>query len=413
VSVLDLATLRCVLDSTAATVRDRAEQVDREAVFPTANLGLLRESGLLGLLVPKKYGGPGGSLANAVETSHVLGGACLTTALIWAMHTQQVDTLVRFGSDELKDKVLPDIAEGETYVASMTTETSKGGYLLSAESAVSEQPNGFQLVRECPIVTGGEHADGFLVTARASEDAPASAVSLVYLEGGSVTVEARDRWAPMGMRGTQSVGIRLSGPVDSSQIVGDTGKFRDVALDSMIPVTHLVWAASWLGAAHQCLADVVRLARSTGRPRGLDIRSDLTRFRLGQIRVELEIVSAYLASTLQEVIKSREAGRSLDRRPLQIQLNSLKVIAAERSFSAVDQLIELCGLGVGYLGSGLPNLERAFRDLRSASLNYSNERLLKSIGAFTALDRGQELLGTASWQSMQCSGEVVRPSVDE
>ncbi|NIL64671.1 hypothetical protein [Salinispora arenicola] len=57
----------------------------------------------------------------------------------------------------------------------------------------------------------------------------------------------------------------------------------------------------------------------------------------------------------------------------QLLINNLKVQAAEQCFGAADEMVELVGLRHGYLRSSSLYLERVFRDLRSASLNYAND----------------------------------------
>jgi acyl-CoA dehydrogenase len=53
----------------------------------------------------------------------------------------------------------------------------------------------------------------------------------------------------------------------------------------------------------------------------------------------------------------------------------------------VDGLLEVAGLFTGYKRDSAIPLERIFRDLRSASLNFANDRLLTMNGALTLLDR--------------------------
>ncbi|CAM5289434.1 hypothetical protein SALBM311S_09840 [Streptomyces alboniger] len=55
-------------------------------------------------------------------------------------------------------------------------------------------------------------------------------------------------------------------------------------------------------------------------------------------------------------------------------------------------MIALTGLSTGYLTQSAIPLERAFRDLRSAALNISNERLLTETGSLALLDRKTTLL---------------------
>jgi acyl-CoA dehydrogenase len=373
------------------TLSRHAAEVDRTACFPLDSVRELRDNGLFGLLVPRQYGGMGGDLGDLVDVAQVLAAGCLSTAMIWAMHCQQVDALVRFAPPRLREDVLPRVAAGKLYLASITTEPGKGGHLLSAEAALRANEDRLTVERDGPTVTGGEHAEAFLVTMRDSAEALGTQVTLVYVERDQVAVETTGSWDPLGMRGTHSVAVRLRGEVAARQIVGERGRFRTVATESMIVAGHLGWTACWLGAARSALAGVIALARSPERPRGLDTRSALVAERVARVRVDLELASAYLNRVRDEVLEVRRAGRTMDDPVTQIHLNVLKVAVAELTFGCVDRLVQLTGLSTGYLRNpGLP-LERHFRDLRSASMNNSNDRLLSVTGALSILDSSVRL----------------------
>ncbi|MCK1798977.1 acyl-CoA/acyl-ACP dehydrogenase [Streptomyces sp. XM4193] len=379
-----------VPDALVALLAANAAEVDRNARFPVENLAALRSAGQLGLLVPRRYGGAGGDLADLVRTAERLAGGCLSTAMIWAMHCQQVDVLVRHAGPRLAAELLPRVAAGEVYLASVTTGTATGGHLLSAADAL-ERGAGEELLlgREAPVVTGGQHADGFLVTMRESADAGEHEVSLVYADRAALTVEATGGWNTLGMRGTASGALRLSGAVPPDQVVGPSGGFREVALDSMVPVGHLAWSACWLGAARSSFSALVRWL---GREQRERLSSSLVRERLGRIRLDLELVSGYLGGVRAEVEQVRARGSRPDAAEVQIHLNSLKAAASELTYRAVDRMVQLAGLTVGYSADSPVPLERTLRDLRSAALNYSNDRLWTANGALCLLDRGVKLL---------------------
>ena len=65
---------------------------------------------------------------------------------------------------------------------------------------------------------------------------------------------------------------------------------------------------------------------------------------------------------------------------LHISLNNVKIAVSRLAFEVVDRLIELCGLAQGYMKNTALDLERVFRDLRSATLMYHNDRLLGANG---------------------------------
>lgn len=371
--------------------RDAAE-VDEKSQFPLAAMRALRESGLLGLLVPAQWGGLNGDLGDLAYVSQRLAAACHSTALIWAMHCQQVDALSRFGSEPLRATLLPRIARGELYIASVTTEIGNSGHVLAARSPLVHEPGSIVVERRAPVVTGGEHADGFLLTMRADAEATENRVTLVFADREQLTQEKLTDWCALGMRGTSSVGMQLTGRIPADQVVGEPGDYRRIALESMIPVGYLGWAACWLGTARAALAEVIDVMRSPRRPRGLNPNSELVQERLARVRIDLELVSGYLRQVETEISAARRAGESLDQAPIQIHINVLKVAAAELTYRAVDRLVQLSGLAMGYLkGSAVP-LERYLRDLRSASLNYANDRLLTATGALAVMDQRVRLV---------------------
>lgn len=372
-------------------LREHATEIDNEAAFPEAAVGALAASGLLGLLVPQEHGGMGGGVADLVAISQELAACCMSTALIWAMHCQQTDSLVRFASPWLREHVLPRVARGELYLASVTTEPGKGGHLLTGVAPLRHAGDLLRLDRDAPVVTGGLHAQGFLVTMRASDDATQNQVSLVYADRDQLEVAPSGGWDTLGMRGTQSGGLKISGAVPARQVVGDPGGFRAIAVESMAPVGHLGWAACWLGTARGAFGELVGWLRSGNRSRSIDVSSDLVSERIARVRMDLELVGAYLHRVTDELVGLRAEGRSLSGTEVQIHLNTLKVAAAELTFRAVDRMVQLAGLTAGYRRDSPLPLERSFRDLRSASLNYANDRLLVSTGALALMDRAVRL----------------------
>jgi len=372
-----------------------ARQVDAEARFPSESLAALRGSGLMGLLVPARYGGLGGGLAELAEIAQILASGCLSSAMIWSMHCQQTDAVVRFGTEQLREELLPRIAAGTVYLGSITSEKQTGGHLLTSAAPLREDGDGLLVERDAPIVTGGAVADGFLLTMRDAPDAAARAVTLVYADRDRLDVEVSGDWNPLGMRGTHSVALRLKGTVPSYSIVGERGAFSRVAVGAFIPLGHIGWAACWLGAARQALSELLTVFRSPRRPSSIDLKSDLVAERLARIRIDLETVSAYLRQCVGEVSHRRAEGDDLTGSSVQIHLNTLKVLASELTYRAADQCVALAGLGLGYRTDSPVPLERHLRDLRSAALNYSNDRLLTATGTLCLADRAVGLIGSA------------------
>lgn len=379
------------LDEVVEVARAHAEKVDEQAAFPGDSLDALRASGLMGMFVPEEHGGVGFDIRTYVDVAQALAAACLSTASIWTMHAFQADAVARFGSDELRRDLLPRIAAGDVYIASVTAEPKGGTDLFTADAPLVVDGDRARFRRDAPVVTGARHADGFLVTLRAGPDARPNEVTLVYADRAQLEVTVRDGWDTMGVRGSESVAVGLAGDVPLHGIVGEPGGFATVARESMVPLAHVGWAACWLGAARGAFAELIGWLRTPGRTSGPDLKSELLRERLARIRVDLELVSAYLAQTCDQVERARAEGTSLAGPSMELRLNALKLASSELTFGAVDRMVQIAGLGVGYSRSSPVPLERVFRDLRAASLNHSNNRLWPATGALTLLDRNVTL----------------------
>jgi alkylation response protein AidB-like acyl-CoA dehydrogenase len=380
------------LKSVLKQLRESASQVDAAAEFPHENLQVLRSSGLLGLLVPELYNGPGGSITDLAAVAEQLGAACLSTALIWGMHCQQVDLVVHYGSEALKLDLLPRVAAGEVYIASVTTEAKTGASLMSADAALEHQGDRLSFRRASPVVTGGAQADGFLMTLRADADASAKDVRLVYADRTEVTVAPQGGWNSLGMRGTASAGLSLEGSVDPSRILAPDREFREIAMENVIPTGHIAWASIWLGAARGVFRELISWMRRPRKGGGPDVNSDHLRWQLAHVRADLAVVDALLRDVVTEYETARREGvERMSSVANRIRLNTLKLVASERTFAAVDQMIEIGGMGIGYNEDSAVPLARAFRDLRSASLTHSNSRLWCDTGSLVLLDRQVDL----------------------
>lgn len=383
-----------LVDQVAPILREHAAAHDESATFPEESLAALRQAGLLGLLVPIEYGGLGGDLATFLEVAQGLSAHCLSTGQIWAMHCFQVDAIVRYGAPELVSTLLPRIAAGEVYIASVTSERGARSNLYTANSPLHTSGGEVIIDRIAPVVTGGQAADGYLITMRASPTARETEVSFVYADRTDVQTETTGDWNALGMRATESVGMVLKGAVPAYNVVGGPGRFPEIARESMVPLSHLGWSACWLGAARGGMSDLVRWAAraGVGRSRGDEGRSDLFYERIGRIRMSLELVSAYLTRVREEIERARRENTTLDGPRHQLQLNTLKIAASELTFQAVNAMVQVAGLRAGYLKDSELALERRFRDLRAASLNHANDTLTVGVGALSMLDRNVTLI---------------------
>lgn len=242
--------------------------------------------------------------------------------------------------------------------------------------------------RDAPVVTGGEYADWFLITMKPSDESPDSDVQLVFAERHQLELESVSDWHAMGMRGTGSVGMHIRGSIEEEQLIGAAIDFKPLAVQTMIPMGHILWSACWLGAAKGVYEGLIQLIRNPQNRSRFNLQSELLYARLARIRLQLDTVNIYLNEMIKQYEDHSNQGnlKLLEAPRFNIHINNLKILASETLFQATDQMIDIAGLSYGYTTNDQLPLERAFRDLRSASLMYHNDRLLLVNGKLNLID---------------------------
>ena len=104
-----------IADAIAANLLTGAAQRDRDRPVPEVELALLSRSGLLGVTVPIRYGGPGLSFADAIEISRRLSCGDASIGQIATIHYSMVETLAHSGSDAQHARWFPRVLAGARF----------------------------------------------------------------------------------------------------------------------------------------------------------------------------------------------------------------------------------------------------------------------------------------------------------
>jgi acyl-CoA dehydrogenase len=356
----------------AATAEEHADAVDRDARFPTEAFAAARAQRLLGMLVPVEFGGDGASVSDAVDVCYMLGKACASAAMIFAMHQIMVAILVRHARNSPWHlQLLQRLTAEQLLLASSTTENQTGGDVRASACVVERTGSRMTLVKNATVMSYGEAADGILTTARRSaEGAPSDQVLVAFLKE-DYALERIVDWDVLGMRGTCSTGFTLRGQGNVEQIFPDA--YERIHTQSMVPVAHLTWSGVWTGIAAGAVGRARRFVRGAARhgsgalPPGA---AHLTRAVMSLRALRGSVASALqryeLAATMEDGLAALE---------FQTAMNLLKVNSSESAIETVMSALQACGLA-GYRNSGEFSICRSLRDVLSSSIMINNDRIL-------------------------------------
>lgn len=370
-----------VAAAAAGEVAAWADEVDRLARFPSEAVAALRAAGAWSAGVPVELGGEGASLRELCEAMVEIGRACGATATVFAMHQIQVACLSRHTRTAEADAFLRRVATEQLLIASCTTELGKGGDVRASTCAVTVEGDTYSLEKQAPVISFGEHADAVLVTARRTPDSAANEQVLVLCEPPGLTLTPTSTWDALGYRGSCSRGFVLtgSGPVGAVQ----PDDFGLVSARTMVPYTHLLWAASWVGLAGAAATKARAFVQAQARrqPGTLPLAAP----RLAELMAVLQQLTALYEDALRLV---ESAGpEELDSFATAIRLNALKVSGSALVLQVVSLALLTIGMA-GYASTGPFSLSRLLRDAHGAALMLSNDRLVATNAQLLMAARG-------------------------
>ena len=132
----------------------------------------LARRGWVGMTIPAQYGGQGrGALDRYVVTEELL-SAGAPVAAHWVADRQIGPSLMRFGTEEQRERYLPGIAAGEVYFGIGMSEPDSGSDLASVRSRADRVDGGWELTGTKVWTSGAHHAHAFFALVRTSQQDP-------------------------------------------------------------------------------------------------------------------------------------------------------------------------------------------------------------------------------------------------
>ena len=359
-----------VIAAASEVAAAHADQVDREAQFPVGAVDALRSGGLLSAGIPAEFGGGGQDIDMLARTTTTLARKCGSTGLIFAMHQSQVLSLVRHSADEAARPALLRIAAGELLVASATTELSTGGDVRRSSCFVERDGSRFRLLKEAPVISYGNYADIILVTARRDASSSAHEQVLVVCDRDSLTLHQTLEWDVLGLRGTCSHGYSLEAEGDTDAVM--TTPYSVISAQTMLPVSHILWSAAWLGMAEEAIAKARLFVQAAARKKpAVPLPGAL---RLAEATALLYQMRALVSAGVARFRELADLPQELTPFSTVVEFNSLKVSASSLVVEIVTAALSICGID-GYRSDGKYSVARILRDAHGAALMVNNDRI--------------------------------------
>jgi butyryl-CoA dehydrogenase len=330
-----------------------AAERDRTSRFPKAELREMGELGFLGMLVPEAYGGSDtGSVAYAVALEEIAAadGPCST---IMSVHSSVgCVPILKFGTDEQKQRFLPKLASGEWIGGFALTEPQAGSDASNLKTRAKLDGDHYVLNGAKQFITSGKNGDVIIVFAVTDPNAGKKGITAFIVPTGTPGYEVVRVEEKLGLHSSDTCQIAFTDmriPVENR--LGDEGQGYRIALANL-EGGRIGIAAQSVGmarAAFEAARDYAKERIAFGKQ---IIEHQAIAFRLADMATRIEAARQMVL----HAAALKEAGE-----PCLTEASMAKLFASEIAERVCSDAIQIHG-GYGYMAD-YP-VERIYRDVR-------------------------------------------------
>jgi alkylation response protein AidB-like acyl-CoA dehydrogenase len=346
---------------------------DRSHEFPWDSIKILTQIGVLGLTIPRAYGGLGGSWFEAVLAIEEIASACYQTAMaVLGELGVQTQAIVHFGSEAHKQRYLPAVARGELMCAICMTEPDVGSDLGSIRTRAVKDGDDYVINGGKVLISRADVAGVFLTFVRFGDTPGSRGVGAVLIDRDTPGLEIGPGEETLGGENLFAVYFR------DVRIAGDAVLVKEHGFKTLMSAFN----------GQRCLNAAISLGQARGAFEEAVAYVD-TRKQFGQRLADFQGIQWMLADMAIELDAARlliyraasNAGAGL---PDLTEAAMAKTFANEVAIRVSNQAMQLFG-GHGYLKS-MP-VERYVRGARFGALAGGTPQIQRNIIARSLFGR--------------------------
>jgi len=348
-------------------------RTDETGEFPEAFARAMADGGWLGIAMPEEYGGAGLGLTEAAHVMQTVtqSGAGFTGASAIHLNIFGLMPVVKFGTDDQKQRHLPKIIAGEDKACFAVTEPNSGLDTANLETRAERKGAGYVINGRKIWTTMAQRANKILIIARTTPKdqtaKPMQGLSLFYTDFDRARIDAK----PIPKMGRKAVECNMlfieDLQVPAEDLIGEEGKGFQYLISGLNP-ERVLFGVEAVGLGRAALAKAATYANERivfGRPIG---QNQGVQHPLAKAWAELEAANllAFKAAALYDA--GRDCGA---------EANAGKYLGAEAGFRACEASLLAHG-GMGYAKEY--DVERYLREAMIARIApVSREMILNFI----------------------------------
>jgi len=346
-----------------ARIRPHVREMDEQAKIPRQLLDDLFGLGVMGIEIPESFGGGGGRFFHAVLVVEELSRVDPSVGvLVDVQNTLVINALLRWGSADLKSRVLPALAT-RAVGAYALSEAVSGSDAFALQARAREDQDGYLIDGRKLWITNANEADWFIVFANLNPDAGYRGITAFVVERGTPGLTIGKKEDKLGIRASSTCEVILEQcRVPKSQVLGEVGKGYKVAIETLNE-GRIGIGAQMLGLAIGALDHAVKYTKE--------------RKQFGKAVAEFQGVQFQLARAATEIEAARllvyNAARLRDLgQPFLTEAAMCKIFASEVAERTASLAVNLFG-GNGFVKE-YP-VEKLYRDAKIGQIYEGTSNL--------------------------------------
>lgn len=352
----------------AAQVVPVAATIDQTGEYPRTLIATLAKHGLLGVTIPREWGGAGRDYVSYALALETLARASAVVSVIASVNNSLVaEPLAAFGSDTQKEMWLRRIATGESIGAFALSEPQAGSDAANQQTTARLDERGYVIDGHKVWVANGEVADLAIVFAATQPGSRGRGVGAFLVPLDTPGITRVPTGESLGVRGLGCVDMELREVrVDAGALLGGAQDGFQIAMWAL-DGGRVAIAAQALGVGHAALAEAIAHAKSH------------TAF--GQPISNYEAIQWMLADSATELdaarmlmLKAADA-RTRNPRPT-LEAAMAKLAASEAAHRAADRAMQILA-SHGYRRGSV--VERLFRDVRATEIYQGTSEVQRMV----------------------------------
>lgn len=349
----ELLLLQMITAFAEKEVKPLAATIDEEERFPLETVQKMAKIGLMGIPIPKEYGGQGGTNQIYSMCVEELSRVCATTGIIVSAHTSLCCApILEHGTEEQKQKYLPKLASGEWIGAFGLTEPNAGTDASAQQTFAVDEGDHWVLNGNKIFITNAEYAHVYIIFAMTDKSLGNKGISAFIVEKDMPGFSIGKKELKLGIRGSATCELIMENCiVPKENLLGRVGGGFKIAMKTL-DGGRVGVASQALGIAQGAMDETIKYTKERKQFRKSIASFQNTQFQLADLYAKIDCA---------RLLVRKAAWKKDNQMPYSTDAAEAKLFAAETAMEMTVKAVQFHG-GYGYTRE-YP-VERMMRDAK-------------------------------------------------